>query len=128
MTARIAVARVPAMSCWGASAPQISRKAEATTAAPKTRMAGTGGRWIPRRRSTAAGRATAKARTILSTAVLQPARRRAVNGRSRRRRAREAEARLAVLLQHAAVHHHQKAGAPGAARGGLVDDALLHPD
>src|SRR5205814_9963085 len=64
-TARMAVARLPEMSRCAASAAHTRRKADATTAEPKTAIAGGGGRWTPLSRSTSAGSATARATAIL---------------------------------------------------------------
>src|SRR3982750_1822631 len=99
------------MSWRAASAAQTSRNAEATTAAPKTAMATGGARWTPERRRINAGSATARAIAIRDTS----------GGRRLR-----GETRLAVLLQHAAIHHHRQAGFARPLRRGLVDHALLH--
>ena len=67
MTARIAVARLLEMSRRAASEDQTSRKAEATTADPKTAIAGAGASCTPIRRRRRAGRAAVRASAILRT-------------------------------------------------------------
>src|SRR5437879_2020960 len=115
------------MSWCAASAAQTRRKAQATTAEPKTRMAGMAGRCVPLTRSTRAGTATTRAKATLRTAPSTSARPRCQIG-SGGRRLRGAEARFAVLLEHAAIHHHRQPGGLGALGRRLVDHAFLHPD
>src|SRR5207253_148521 len=55
-------------------------------------------------------------------------RKRRRSARRRRWRPGIREPRFAVLLEHAAVHRHEHACLLRALRGGLVDDAFLHPD
>ena len=58
MRARRAMARLPEMSTWAASAAQANRNAEATTPAPNTRAAASGRRSVPASRRTTQGPAT----------------------------------------------------------------------
>src|SRR3982751_5575552 len=121
----MAVARLPEMSWWAASAAHTRRKAQATTAEPKTTIAGAAGRCAPERRKSKAGSATTIATTTLLTGALNQ--RRAALSILGRRTGR-GKARLAVLLQHAAIHHHRQAGVLRPLRRGVVDAALLQPD
>ena len=56
--ARIAIARLPEMSTWAASAAHDRRTADATTPAPKTRTVSSGERTVPVSRIRIAGTAT----------------------------------------------------------------------
>ena len=82
MTARIAVARLLEMSWRAASEDQTSRKAEATTADPKTAIAERGASCTPSRRRRSAGSATARASAILSTGTYFIARVRTVRAQA----------------------------------------------
>src|SRR6266498_4012679 len=62
----MATARLPEMSTSAASAAQASRKAAATTAAPKTSRASTSGRWVPEARNTTLGTGTTTASATLA--------------------------------------------------------------